>query len=193
MKKIAIVFFVLVFAFSFTQAQTYKVDAEKSTINWLAKKVTGQHEGTVKLKSGELLFAKKTFKGGSFVINMQSIVCTDLKDEETNAKLIGHLKSDDFFSVDKFTDATLVITKVVPKGKVDYQIKGKLTIKGITNDIEFPATVSLSNGKVVGSAKISVDRTKYNVRYGSSKFFDSLGDKTINDVFEIFVKLEASK
>lgn len=193
MKKIAIVFFVLVFAFSFAQAQTYKVDVEKSTINWVAKKVTGQHEGTVKLKSGELLFTKNVLKGGTFIINMQSIVCTDLKDADTNAKLIGHLKSDDFFSVDKFNDATLVITKVVAKGKVDYQIKANLTIKGITKEIDFPATVSISNGTLVGVAKISVDRTKYNVRYGSSKFFDSLGDKAINDVFDIIVKLEASK
>jgi len=193
MKKIVFILAVFVLASSFASAQVYNVDNKKSTLNWLAKKVTGQHEGTVSIKSGQLVFDKSILKSGTFVINMQSIVCTDIKDADTNAKLIGHLRSEDFFSVTANPEASLVITQVKVVDKTTYQIKAKLTIKGITDMVDFPATLSISNGKVTAVANIVVDRTKYNVRYGSAKFFDSLGDKAISDVFEIMVKLEASK
>ena len=193
MKKIAIILTLCVFTLSFVCAQTYKVDAEKSTLSWLAKKVTGQHNGIVKVKSGELIFNKKVLKGGSFVIDMQSIVCDDLTDADMNGKLIGHLKSEDFFSVAAFPESQLVLTDIKVKDKTTYNIKGKLTIKGISNIVEFPATLSINNNKVVGVANIKVDRTKYNIRYGSAKFFESIGDKAINDEFELMVKLEASK
>lgn len=193
MKKFAIILTLCVFTLSFVNAQTYKVDAEKSTLSWLAKKVTGQHSGIVKVKSGELTFNKKVLKGGKFVIDMQSIVCNDLTDADMNGKLIGHLKSEDFFSVAAFPESQLVLTEVKVKDKTTYNIKGKLTIKGISNVVEFPATLSIKDNKVVGVANIKVDRTKYNIRYGSAKFFESIGDKAINDEFELMVKLEAAK
>lgn len=193
MKKIAFILSMLAVVSTVTIAQTYKVETEKSTINWLAKKVTGQHQGTVSISSGQLEFKNKVLSGGTFVVNMGSIVCTDISDADMNAKLIGHLKSEDFFSVVAFPQANLVITNVTKKDKVTYQIKAKLTIKGTTEIIEFPATVSINDGQVVASANIKVDRTKYNVKYGSNKFFQSLGDKAINDEFELLVKLIGSK
>jgi polyisoprenoid-binding protein YceI len=193
MKKITIFLSFLIIATSFAWSQPYKVDTEKSTVSWLAKKVTGQHNGTVKIKAGELAFSKGVLKKGSFVIDMNTIVNEDLKDADYNAKLIGHLKSEDFFSVEKFPEATFIISSVTARGKVTYIIKGNLTIKGITQPIEFPATVQIIKGIVTGVANIKIDRTKFNIRYGSKKFFESIGDKAINDEFELTIKLVANK
>jgi polyisoprenoid-binding protein YceI len=193
MKKITLFLSLLIIATSFAWAQSYKIDTEKSTVAWLAKKVTGQHNGTVKIKAGELAFTKGVLKKGSFVFDMTTIVNEDIKDADYNAKLIGHLKSEDFFSVEKNPEAIFVISSVIAKGKVTYTVKGNLTIKGITQPIEFPATVQIENGIVTGVANIKVDRTKFNIRYGSKKFFGSIGDKAINDEFEITVKIISNK
>ena len=83
-------------------AQTMKVDASKSTINWLAKKVTGQHSGTVNVQNGTLIFKKKKLAGGNITVDMTSLTATDLSGEY-QGKLNGHLKSDDFFGTDKFS------------------------------------------------------------------------------------------
>lgn len=167
----------------------YTVDPAKSTITWLGKKVTGSHNGTISLKSGSLNVDGKKVTGGTFVIDMTSI-----KDADGSAKLEGHLKADDFFGSEKFPTATFVITKVTGSG-ADVTVAGNLTIKGITKPLSFPATVSLNaDGTATALAgKILVDRTKYDIRYGSKSFFDSIGDKAIDDNFEIGVKLTAKK
>lgn len=171
--------------------ETYQVDIDSSTLVWTGKKVTGEHTGNINLKSGSLDFQNGTLKGGGFVIDMASITCTDLTDEEYNGKLIGHLKSDDFFGVAKHSDANFAITKVKKQKDGTYQIKGDLTIKGITNAIEFPATVTQKDGAVKAVAKIIVDRSKFDIRYGSGSFFEGLGDKMIYDDFELDVTLSA--
>ena len=166
-------------------AKEYKADTEKTQITWLGKKVTGQHHGTIDLKSGTLNVDGNTIHSGKFVINMTSIKNVDLTDAETNGKLIGHLKSDDFFSVEKYPEATLAITeKAEFKGNTAH-VKGDLTIKGITNPVEFDVT---RDGQAYTST-VTVNRAKYNVRYGSKSFFNDLGDKVIYDNFEIGVKL----
>ncbi|MBL7970459.1 MAG: YceI family protein, partial [Prolixibacteraceae bacterium] len=122
--------------------------------------------------------------GGKVVIDMQSIVVEDIKDAGTNAKLVGHLKSDDFFSVATHPTAELNVTKVVSNGD-SHTFTGNLTIKGITNPATFTATSSKEGKATVYKGTLTIDRSKYNVRYGSNSFFDNLGDKAIYDEFTL--------
>lgn len=168
-----------------------KVDAAKSSVTWLGKKVTGEHTGTIALKDGQLLMDGGKLVGGNFTMDMTTLQVTDVKDEKMNAKLKGHLQNDDFFSVATHPTSTLKITKVTPKGGNNYEVTGDLTIKGKTNPVTFPATVDSKTG--VGTAKIKIDRAKYDIRYGSKSFFDNLGDKAINDDFELDVNLATKK
>jgi polyisoprenoid-binding protein YceI len=168
-------------------AQSVPVDPAQSQIRWLGKKVTGSHHGTITLKSGRIVIERDALQGGQFEIDMTSIRDEDLADADYNAKLVGHLKSDDFFGVEKFPVSTFRITSVKPlraKGAT-HEITGDLTIKGITHPVTFPATLRVQDGLAQARGKISVDRTKYGIRYGSGKFFENLGDKLINDTFEI--------
>ena len=165
-------------------AQTKKVPVSKSTINWVGKKVTGAHEGTIALKEGALVFKGKKVVNGNFTVDMTTINTTDLSGKG-KANLDGHLKSDDFFGVEKFPTATLVFKTIGEKGKGVYAVTADLTIKGITHPIKFDLTV----GANTASTTLKVDRTKYDIKYGSGSFFDNLGDKTINDEFELKVKL----
>ena len=166
-------------------AQTQKVNSEKSTINWLAKKIGGQHEGVIKLQSGVLEEKDGKIESGSFVIDMKSITNTDLKDSDYNQKLVGHLKSDDFFGVEKFPTATLNITKATKFSNGKASITGKLTIKDKTETITF----DIIKNENTYTAKIEINRSKYDVKYGSTSFFDSLGDKAIDDIFILNIKL----
>jgi polyisoprenoid-binding protein YceI len=166
---------------------TFKVDAGKSNLKWIATKVTGKHEGTVKLASGSLQSDGKNLTGGSFDIDMNS----DISDKETNGKFIGHLKSEDFFGVEKHKTAHFVIGKVTPKSGNEVEITGKMTIKGITKDITFPATITHAGKSIKAKAKITIDRSEYDVRFGSGKFFADLGDKIIHDDFIIDLDMEA--
>jgi len=158
-------------------AESQKVDVAKSSIKWLGKKVTGEHSGAISLKEGSLEVENSKVTGGKVVIDMNSIVDTDIADAGMNGKLVGHLKGDDFFGV---ATAELVITKVDGNN-----FSGNLTIKGITNPTSFTATASKEGKNTVYKGTITVDRSKYNVRYGSKSFFDNLGDKVIYDEFTL--------
>lgn len=161
-------------------AGSQKVDVAKSTVNWTGKKVTGEHHGTIAVKEGNLEVAGGKVTGGKVVMDMSAIANTDLTDADMNAKLIGHLKSDDFFGVATYPTAELVITKV--DGTT---FSGNLTIKGITNPASFTATSSKDGKSTVYKGALTVDRSKYNVKYGSKSFFDNLGDKVIYDEFTL--------
>ena len=173
--------------------KTLTVDTKSSKVTWGAKKVTGTHAGDVPLTSGSLIVDGDKLKGGTFVFDLKNLTVTDIKDAEMNGKLTGHLKSPDFFSVEAHPQAKFVITTVTPKGAGAYDVTGKLTIKGITNDVTFPATVKSDGKKVVADAKISVDRTKYDIKFRSTNFFENLGDKAIDNDFTLEVNLVANK
>ncbi|MFN8354398.1 MAG: YceI family protein [Spirosomataceae bacterium] len=170
---------------------TYVVDVQNSKLAWTAKKVTGSHTGLVPVSSGSLSWANNKLKGGSFEIDVKNLTVTDLTDASYNAKLVGHLKGEDFFAVDKFPKANLVITSATPKGSDSYDLVGKLTIKGISNEVRFPATIKTEKGKLSAQATIAVDRTKYDIKYRSKNFFENLGDKAIDNDFELNVTLVA--
>ncbi len=171
---------------------TYKVDTKQSKLTWVGKKVTGEHSGLVPVSAGSLVLSGQKLKGGSFEADLRSLTVTDLTDAGYNAKLTGHLKNEDFFNVEKYPTAKLVITSVAPKSGDEYEVTGKLTIKDITNEVKFPATVKLDGDKLTANAKISVDRTKYDIKFRSKNFFENLGDKTIHDDFTLDVALVAN-
>lgn len=175
-------------------SKTVKVDTMSSSVQWRGYKVTGKHNGVVNIKSGELTFdANGMLSGGAFVIDMNTITVLD-QTGEWKTKLEGHLKSDDFFGVSNYPTAKLVITKVVSRGKPgEYKIIGNITIKETTKEIRFDADLTEEGNKVVAVADFKIDRSEFNVRYGSGSFFDGLGDKTIYDDFELSIKLTASK
>ena len=186
---------VAVVAFSFKSiiVETYTADVSKSEVTWKASKVTGKHNGSVTLKDGGLQFTDGVLSGGSFTVDMTTLGSDDLEGE-WKGKLDGHLKSEDFFGVEKFPTATFNITKVAAKGTPgDYKVAGDITIKETTKEIKFYAHVEDEGDMKVATADITLDRTDYDVRYGSGSFFDGLGDKTIYDDFELSVKLVSGK
>ncbi len=182
MKKLFILLAVFLIGFNLS-AQDLNVN--KSKLKWTGKKVTGEHWGYVDLKGGALTLKNNKITSGTFTIDMNSLVCEDLESPEWNQKLVGHLKSDDFFSVDKFPVATLTIKESTSFKSGEAEVKADLTIKGITEEIMFKAKKVDNTFK----ASIIVDRTKYDVRYGSGKFFDNLGDNMIYDDFTLDVKI----
>lgn len=185
MKNLKSIAFALVaFVTLTTSAQTKPIDASKSTVNWVGKKVTGSHEGTINLKDGALVFKGTKLSGGMFNVDMTTINTTDLEGK-SKANLDSHLKSEDFFGTEKFNTANLVFKKIADKGNGVYGITADLTIKGKTNPINFDITVSGNTA----TAALKVDRTKYNITYKSGNFFTDLGDKVIYDDFELNVKL----
>jgi polyisoprenoid-binding protein YceI len=163
-------------------------DTSKTTLSWLGEKVTGEHTGTIKLQSGWLNWKDNKIMSGEFTIDMSSI-----KESTGNSRLEGHLKSDDFFSVTKFPTAKLVLTGSESFEKGSASVKGTLTIKGITNPIEFKSNIQKKDDGLWFYSNISVDRTKYDVKYGSGSFFDNLGDKVIYDEFKLKVALFMKK
>jgi polyisoprenoid-binding protein YceI len=183
LKSIALAF--VAFATLTVSAQTKKIDATKSTIEWVGKKVTGQHNGTVNFKDGAVVLKKNKLVGGSFTVDMTSLNTTDLSGEY-QGKMNDHLKNDDFFGTAKFPTATLVIKKIGTKATNVYNATADLTIKGITKPVTFDITV---NGNTA-TTTFNVDRTKYDIKYASKSFFESIGDKAIYDEFELKVTLK---
>lgn len=165
-----------------------------SKLEWVGKKVTGQHNGTVDISSGELFIDNGNLTGGSFDISFGTIKVLDLQDSEMNEKLTGHLKSDDFFSADKFPTGKFVLTSVTPLSngtENNYTIGGNLTIKGITQPVSFPATVKINGDVVSAKADFKIDRTLWDVKFRSGKFYENLGDKLIDDQIELKLSISA--
>lgn len=186
-KSIVGVLVIAFIAVSFTNvnAQNKAVKIDKSKVVWKGYKVTGSHDGVISLKSGSLTFNEGKLTGGAFEMDMTSIIVTDLEGNY-KTKLEGHLKSDDFFGTEANPTAKMVFKTVKSVGKNSYKVTGDLTIKGITNELVFDFSVYGSKA----NASLKIDRSKYNVRYGSTSFFDNLQDKAIYDEFDLIADLE---
>jgi polyisoprenoid-binding protein YceI len=181
---------ILAIAFSsFAHAESITVDPAASKLVYLAKKVTGEHTGDVKLSGGKLNFEKDTLKSGEFEIDMTSITNADIQNAEYHTKFINHMFSDDFFATSKFKTAKLVIKSAAKTKGTTYKITADLTIKGVTAPVTFDADVT----KAKASAVVVFDRTNYGIKYGSGKFFQDLGDKLIKDEVQLTVSLVAKK
>ncbi len=172
--------------------QKYALVPKESSLNWQAYQTlkTGGQAGTINISSGELTVNESNITGGSFKIDMTTIVPTGMEEGEMKTKLTGHLKSPDFFDVEKYKDAEFTIAEVI-KGSADsVTIKGNLKIKDMTNMIEFPASIKMEEGKVTATASFSIDRKKWKLNYMSEKSF---GDKIIKDMIDINLKITVKK
>lgn len=162
-----------------------KVDTSASQLKWtgyhLAKSY--EHWGYVSLKSGKATVKNGKITAGEFVIDMNTISSEDVEKESDKAKLVGHLKSDDFFSVEKYPEAKLVIKKMNASGKTT----GDLTIRGITKEVEFQTKIEqATDSKLVATADIKVDRTDFKVMYGWK-----LENAILSNEFRMEVKIVA--
>ncbi|CAI8366115.1 MAG: Protein YceI [Owenweeksia sp. TMED14] len=161
-------------------AQENKLDIQNSNLKWTGTKITNSsHYGSINFKSGTIVFSEGLIESGEFIVDMTSINVEDIQDGGKE-KLEGHLRSDDFFSVEKFNFASLVINSSV-KTKQGLKVFGDLNIKGISSPVEF----DMKKNAAGWATYLTFDRSKYNVRYGSGSFFDNLGDKLILDEIEL--------
>jgi len=180
----------LIIMLSHTAIAGTSIDVDNSQIEWLGKKVTGQHNGSLNLKNGEVYIEKGALTGGRFVFDMTSIKVLDIKDPKWNSKLEKHLKNDDFFATDKHPKAVFEFKEATPLKNANaeapnYAIAGDLTIKGITHVVKFQARVDIDKKQSRAQGEIIVDRTLYGIKYKSGKFFEDIGDRAIYDDFQI--------
>ena len=184
----------MLLGFSVTlNATEYVVDKAASKVKWEAKKVTGQHTGTITFANGSIVGTGNIISDGTFVIDMKTIADEDITDAGMKAKLMGHLASDDFFSIEKFPESKMVIKKVTPVAGDEFKFLADLTIKGITNPVEFNAKITVAGDKLNADGIITVNRTLFGIKYGSGSFFQGLGDKMIYDNFTLAFIVVAQK
>ena len=166
--------------------QKFEIVSTLSNIDWVGRKITGAHNGTIAVKEGELILTDGKLAGGKFIIDTTSIKILDITDPTTNAQLAGHLASDDFFSIEKYPEATLEITSVSGN-----HVEGNLTIKGIARPVNFDAAVNVDGDTLIATGRLMIDRTKYQMKFRSGNFFKDLGDTLIYDDFELNVSITA--
>lgn len=174
---------------------TYTVDSDISTLGWIGKKLTGQHAGNVRIQEGSVrMDSTGILTDGHFVIDMQTITCSDISDPEKNQDLVGHLKDGDFFDVAAFPIATFRVTGSEPDENGKTQISGMLTIKDKTNPVTFPAQISQADSALSISAAFTIDRTRWGVVYNSLKTLgDQVKDRAIEDDIRFTLHLVARK
>ena len=171
------------------------IDVNASEVAWMGQKITGSsHNGTIGLKEGVIYVYDNQLWGGEMIIDMSQIVVLDITDPDMNGRLKGHLESDDFFSVATYPEARFEIVSFEPiegasEGEPNYRVSGNLTIKDITHSLAFDAFVNHTEGQINGIADFAFDRSLYDVRFGSGRFFDDLGDNLINDEINLTINL----
>ncbi len=175
------------------EAKVDNVDTANSFLTWKGTKPTGAHNGTVALKSGSLVVENGEVKSGEFIVDLNAITCLDIEDAETNQKLVGHLKAADFFDVATYPTAKFVIASVENnEGKL--AVTGNLTVKDVTKSITIPATLTEADGVYTfKSDNFNIDRSEFNIKYASKKFFDNLKDKFIDDLVEMSFEVKTVK
>ncbi|HEY0978128.1 MAG TPA: YceI family protein [Flavobacteriales bacterium] len=171
------------------------IDPAASKVSWTGKKMTGEHTGGIHIKNGTLTWSTQGLMAASVTIDMTTITCSDLEGGAAT-KLVNHLKSPDFFNVEAHPTATFISTKVQPidgaaPGRPNYRVTGDLTIKGITHPITFDVLSIFDGQRVIASANLTFDRSKYDVRFGSASFFESIGDKAISDDVQLTFDITA--
>ena len=204
MKKLTITLFSLLMIFavqaqssqnSAADASVYNADPTNSSVNWIGKKVTSSHEGTIGISAANFIVRNNELIGGYVIIDMTTIKNTDLG-EKGQAKLEGHLSSADFFNVEEHPEAMLTVTEVnaIEGDDANYQVNGNLTIKGITHPTEFSVMSLMNdNGDLSVTGTLIFDRSLYEVKYGSGKFFKDLGNKIIYDDITLSFDVNSTK
>ena len=174
--------------------EKYVTDVTKSSIEWKGFKPTGSHNGTINIDAGVFQVDNGTIQSGTFLIDMKSIVVSDIPaEDEGNGKLVGHLKSADFFDVENNNDAAFEITGVTEEDG-NTMLSGNLSIKGIKNNVAFPVSITTEGESLtITSEAFTIDRTKWDIKYKSKTVFGDLGDKFINDDMELKINVVAFK
>ncbi len=194
MKRTLIIISVLIaFAYSATAQVRYTADTAKTVLQWKATKVIGGHTGKIELKNGWIDWKRNSILSGAFIIDMKTIRDEDLTDDKMKSTLENHLKSDDFFGVEKFPESLLEITSPVAFRRGEALVNAFLTIKGVRQPVVFTAKVKEEGNELIFTAPVTVDRTRFGLKYGSGKFFANLGDKAISDNFTVDVTLLVRK
>jgi polyisoprenoid-binding protein YceI len=189
--------------------EPWKVKTSDSKIEWIGTKVTGYHTGEVPVKSGELYVKDGAVSGGKFVMDVAGISVSGPKsvDAESNTKLLGHLKSEDFFDVQKHPEATFELTSLrafsgdvkdtadprqdeineYKVGNPTHTVSGNMTIKGVTKNIEFPARITVNGNNAEAIAKFNIDRKQWGIVYPGKP------DDLIRDNIHLGIKINAAK
>jgi hypothetical protein len=173
------------------ETKTFEVIPSQSGIAWTGRKVTGAHNGTIGVTAGMFMVENGKLIGGKFIIDTTSIKILDVTDTATNAQFAAHLASDDFFASNAFPTAIFEITSVTPAPSNFYHIGGNLTIKGITAPVSFDAMVEIHDSMARAVGKITIDRTKYDMKFRSGSFFKNLGDTLIYNDFDLNINISA--
>lgn len=193
MKKLIAAIFLFVSSIGFCASKEITLNKENGQITWKGKKVTGEHFGNVDLAKGNLKFEMGELRGGTIEVDMRTINNSDIADKEYNAKLVNHLKSEDFFSTEKYPTATFEITSVMPAKGATYDVRGNLIIKGIKKPASLKVNKSEEKDKIKFKGDLVFDRTNYDIKFKSKKFFEGLGDKLIYDDVTLSVELNLPK
>lgn len=179
--------------------QQYTIDVSKSTVRWYGYYLFnfGEHHGSINIREGSATIANEALASGKVKLDMNTITTLDMPADDGGNMLTGHLKSEDFFDVAKFPEALFEIIKVSPikdasPESPNVEVTGELTIKGVKNTLTFPAIVQ-NNDRLIVKAKFKFDRTKWNVRYNSGKYFSEAGDSAISDAIGIEMNIIATK
>lgn len=173
--------------------EKYSIDTKESVITWegsMLLDIEEEHKGYVYLSKGELMIEKGQLVGGTAEIDMNTIEYGDKENKNTPIK---HLKSPDYFDVEKFPISTIAITKVESVRDHTVKVTGDLTIKGVTHPVTFPAKMDVKDGIAKASGKLTIDRTEWGIRYASGKFYDTVADQVVSDNIEFHMKIVAEK
>lgn len=175
------------------KGQKSDLQLQESKAEWTAKKLTGQHSGSIQFTGGNIYMDNNTITGGSFEVDFNTIKVLDLQDPAMNLKLTNHLKSSDFFSAEQFPLGKFTIKSVSKISDDKYNITGTMVIKNIPKEISFPVQINMDGNKIMASADLNLDRTLWDIKYRSGKFYDSLGDNLIYDDFNLKLNLTFNK
>lgn len=185
MKTVKLLGMLLIAGTLSTFAQKSEIKVNESVVKWTGNKIGGSHNGEIQIKNGYFELREGDIVGGKIVMDMNTITNNDVEDEGYNQKLVGHLKSDDFFGVENFPTATFVVSKASKFENGKAKVSGTITIKGKSEPITFD--VFKKDNKY--AAQLKIDRSKFDVRYGSNSFFDNLGDKAIDNIFILDIQI----
>ena len=178
---------------------TYAVDLAESWVEWSGRNLLNAHHGRIALQRGSIFVRNGQLAGGEFVFGMNAITCQDLAGSPLHDVLIAHLRSADFFDTARFPEAKLAVTDVsIPEhatpGSPNLSVTGDLTLKGVTHAIQFAACAGVApDGKLAAQAEFHLDRWRWNVIYGSGRFFQRLGGHLVNDLIGICLRIVTSR
>jgi len=173
----------------------YELNPAASFVRWTGRNLFNFHTGTLSLGSGHVVVENERPRSASFTVDMSTLRCSDITDPSLNAILIAHLRSDDFFAVDRFRSAEFTMRSAdilvrATDGAPNYLLRGDFTLRGVTRPIEFPAVIApRSEGGFTAQAIFEIDRTQWGSIYGSGKFFARLGQHVVNDAINVHLKV----